>query len=235
VDGLFEATLKVDTGKAGGRGVVIAEAMGVEGRGDINLSCMEDPPLLRSFNTTCGGDRATTVFEWFPVIGAMQHWVDLSLFDNGFIDQTYLSRPAAIPYPQEQVTWPGLISGLVHYWRVSALTPDGWLISGTGRFVPCSGPALLGVSHSCLDGVTAEAAFHFAPAAPPGVAAWLDLTIFDNGFAAGSFLGFGPLHGQQQNVVVQGVLANVNHWWRVDNLIDGTWTPSETGHFNLAC
>src|SRR5215213_5329210 len=80
-----------------------------------------DPPVLRGLSADCSGDLATVTFDWFPVAGAVQYWVDLSLLDNGFAEGTFLGLPSNA----ERLTWAGLLPGLAHYWRVSALTPDG--------------------------------------------------------------------------------------------------------------
>jgi hypothetical protein len=89
------------------------------------------------------------------------------------------------------------------------------------------------VSASCPDvpGGTAGVTFTW-DTVPGAVLQWLDISLVDNGFAPGTFLGAGPLPPGQKSLTWAGILPGFTHYWRVNSLMpDGTWRPSETGVF----
>ncbi len=63
---------------------------------------------------------------------------------------------------------------------------------------------------------------------------WLDLSLFNNGFAPGSFLGGGPLASGQNTLVWDGLLSNTPHYVRVNTLTSLGWEASTTSVFNTA-
>jgi hypothetical protein len=81
--------------------------------------------------------RAVITFTWQPRAGALVQWLDLTLYNNDVVWGTFLgSGPHAAA--TSTITWPGILPGLPHYWRVNALMPDGtWQPSETGVFYPC--------------------------------------------------------------------------------------------------
>lgn len=63
---------------------------------------------------------------------------------------------------------------------------------------------------------------------------WLDLSLYNNGFAPGTFLGAGPMASSQNTLVWDGLLANTTHFLRVNTLTSNGWEPSVTVSFNTA-
>jgi hypothetical protein len=89
------------------------------------------------------------------------------------------------------------------------------------------------VSASCPDvpGGTANVTFTW-DTVPGAIIQWLDISLVDNGFRPGTFLGAGPLPSGQKSLTWSGILPGFTHYWRVNSLMpDGTWRPSETGVF----
>jgi inhibitor of cysteine peptidase len=126
-----------------GSATITARADNVHGQAYIRFGpCPDVAGLrLRCISVKCpesAGDLTTVTFTWTPVPGARFQWVDLSLYDNGFQDGSYLATGPLVE-GQAGLTWPGLIPGFTHYWRVTALMPDGsWVVSETGSFIPCT-------------------------------------------------------------------------------------------------
>ncbi len=60
---------------------------------------------------------------------------------------------------------------------------------------------------------------------------WIDLSLFDNQFAPGTFLGTGPLPAGQESVVWNGLLPATWHFARVNTLTSGGWVASKTMFF----
>jgi len=91
-------------------------------------------PSLRTPTYTCtGAGRASVTFRWAAGSPAGNQWLDLSLFNNGFLPSTFLGAGPLFPAAQE-VTWPGILANTVHFYRVNALI-WGWNPSETGTFV----------------------------------------------------------------------------------------------------
>jgi hypothetical protein len=219
---------------SGGIATIRAEALGSSGQADVAVACNSQPAHLGFPNAVCvGGGRANVTFPWTPTAGATEQWLDLSLFDNGFASGTYLA--ARMDGTQSSLTWNGLLTGLPHYWRVTSLTAEGWLFSQTGAFVPCGDPEVRGINYACTGGGQASVTFFWAASTPPGYSQWVDLSVFNNGFAGGTFIGAGPFHVSAQQVTWSGILANVTHYWRVNNFSSDGWHDSSTGVFFAAC
>ena len=60
---------------------------------------------------------------------------------------------------------------------------------------------------------------------------WIDLSIFDNGFAGGTFIGAGPFPVWIGEFTWTGLRPNTTHYWRVNSLVGGSWLPSRTYPF----
>lgn len=176
---------------------------------------------------------ANATFHWIPAQGAIWVWVDVSLTDHfalgSFIGIGPLSGAAS------EATLNGLQPNRVHYWRVNALTPQGWVTSEVKAFVPCGRPQPLTPTYTCTGGGRATIHFSWAPASPPGFNQWVDLSVFNNNFAAGTFLGAGPFQPWAYSLSWPGVLANVVHYWRVNTSSVLGWNTSETRSFIALC
>jgi hypothetical protein len=63
---------------------------------------------------------------------------------------------------------------------------------------------------------------------------WLDLSLADNGFAPGTFVGAGPVFGSSYTWT--GLLGGSRHYVRVNQyLSNGAWDTSETWVFTTQC
>lgn len=178
---------------------------------------------------------ADVTFSWTGPANVSAIYLDLSLFDNNFQDGTFIT--AVLPAGTTQFTWQGLLPGFAHFWRVTGQGNDGsWVMSNFGSFTPCGTQRLLGMSYVCTGNGRATVVFRWAPGSTAGILQYLDLTLFNNGFAPGTFLGAGPLPPTQQAVVWPGILANIVHYYRVNELgaVFG-WGPSATGTFVASC
>ena len=91
-------------------------------------------------------------------------------------------------------------------------------------------PVLAAPVISCVGGA-ASVTFSWSPVAGADVQ-WVDLSLFNNGFAGDSFVGFGPLNGTTNQIQWNGLAAGQTHWWRVSAGVPGIgWTFSRTGAF----
>lgn len=197
-------------------------------------------PSLGFPTSVCNGSfpfpsSADVTFTWSGPTNVSAIYVDLSLLDNNFADGTFVT--AVLTPGTTSFTWLGLAPGQPHFWRVTGQGLDGnWVMSDFGRFVPCGTQKLLGVSWVCTGSGRATVTFRWAPSSSPGFLQYLDLTLFNNGFAPGTFLGAGALAPSQQALVWPGILANIQHYYRVNNLTQFFgWGPSLTGTFVAAC
>jgi hypothetical protein len=219
---------------SGGLAVITATVGGATGSTAILVGCPVAPAVLQFPNTACVGfppSHANVTFQWQSAQGALFQFVDLSLSDH-FAPGTFLG--AGLSGAANQLTWNGLLPGRLHFWRVNALTPEGWVTSATGAFVPCGSPQLLAPTYTCIGGGRVTIHFRWAPSSPPAAVQWLDLTLFNNNFVFGTFLGAGPLPGTTSSLSWTGILANTPHFWRVNSLF-WTWFPSPTGSFIAFC
>src|SRR5688572_18088128 len=80
--------------------------------------------LSQSCSATTG--RVTVTFAWRNnEPDALQQWLDLSIFVNGWQDGTFLG---AGPFPASSTgfSWDGILSGITHYVRVNQQLPNGF-------------------------------------------------------------------------------------------------------------
>jgi hypothetical protein len=72
---------------------------------------------------------------------------------------------------------------------------------------------------------------------PGALQQWLDLSLFNNGWLTGTFLGAGPLAPATTDLVWSGLIPDAIHYVRVNQLEPGGfWDPSPTFFFQtLAC
>ena len=61
---------------------------------------------------------------------------------------------------------------------------------------------------------------------------WIDLSLFDNGFAPRTFIGLGPLDARASRFVWSGILPAARHFARVNTLTNRGWEPSQTLAFS---
>jgi len=83
---------------------------------------------------------------------------------------------------------------------------------------------------SSLHPGNAKATFNWIPGAG-GVVQYLDLSLFNNGFAAGTFVSVGPLPGDANTFVWDGMPSGAAYVFRVNTFDGSTWWPSTTGYF----
>jgi len=83
-----------------------------------------------------------------------------------------------------------------------------------------------------------EASFVFSwQAQAPWDEAWVDLSLFNNGFQPGTFLGYGPATPLDPKLPLngairwRGLIPGTVHYWRVNLRYGDTWYPSPTQTF----
>ena len=57
---------------------------------------------------------------------------------------------------------------------------------------------------------------------------WVDLSLSNNGFFPGTFVGLGPLAASQTSFTWDGILAGLTHFLRVNTLTAAGWSTSPT-------
>lgn len=60
---------------------------------------------------------------------------------------------------------------------------------------------------------------------------WIDLSLQDNGWRDGTFIGVGPLPGSDSSFLWVGLVGNSPHVLRINQLIGGSWDVSQTFRF----
>lgn len=207
-------------------GLALVLAMGGSTRG-----AAQSPPPPATVFQACSVAYPGSVavkFSWPETPGALHEWVDLSLFDNGFLPDTFLG---AGPFPPATTsfTWDSIAPGLPHFYRVNALYPDGWSVVATGSFVTgvCPKPEPT-ASHGGVTAVTCEGTwprvtFTWTPGG--GTSQWLDLAGSPEAMALGDFKGSGPFSGDTSSLRMV-IAPNYDYWWRVNTYSDAGWSPS---------
>ena len=188
-------------------------------------------PVLNLPSTNCDGATASVTFSWQPVSGQAQ-FVDLSLLDNGFQTGTFVGTgPLATSI--STYTWSGLTKATPHFWRVNTLTAGGWEVSEAGAFVPCGGPALRYGPITC-SGANAMVHFRWAPPSPAATTQWLDLSLNDNGFAQGTFVG-ASFEGNVDRMEWSSLEGGKTYYFRVNSLTSSGWISTFTASFTPTC
>lgn len=186
--------------------------------------------------------RVAVSFSWPRApAGVSAIWLDLSLSGEDFAPGTFAGvgplAPTATSY-----TWDGLSGGLLHYYRVNALSRDGWRQLAVGSFSSghCSSvnPVVQPIRQECVDGANTgrvRARFGWTPNLHNS-GQWLDLSVSDDPFAPGNFVAVGPLPAGISTYTWEGLAPNTAHFWRVNELVGGQWFTSQTGSFvTLPC
>ena len=130
--------------------------------------------ILNFPSTTCGGAATEITFNWVPIEGASEQWLDLSTQDNHFAPGTYAGYKLTPGLKTLSTTTIDATSP--HYWRINSKTLDGWVSSTLGQFVPCGGPQLLWGPTICQSFKFASVDFNWAPRADAIGYQWLELS-----------------------------------------------------------
>jgi hypothetical protein len=196
-------------------------------------------PLLNFPTSQCVGSfpfpsSANVTFSWTGPQNVSEVHLDLTQFDNNF--QTGTFATAVLSPGTTSFTWLGLTPGQAYQFRVVGVGLDGNNVSSDiVRFTPCGTQRLLILAYVCTGGGRATVTFRWAPTSSPALLQYLDLTLFNNNFAPGTFLGAGAMPPSQQDLIWPGILANVQHFFRVNELTVFGWGPSQTGTFIAFC
>jgi len=177
------------------------------------------------------GDVAVA-FQWQPAQAGWQ-WLDVSMIDGGFDPGTFASV-GPLPAGTSSYSWDALLPGQTYYVRVNTLGPGGWEPSETLEFVtgvcpPPPPPPPIVVSQQQFCSATPgkiTVSFQWTPSGRGPQ--WLDLSLSDNGFAAGTFATAGPLAATAGSFIWDGLLPGRTHFLRVNTLGPSGWEPSET-------
>jgi hypothetical protein len=110
---------------------------------------------------------------------------------------------------------------------------------GLSRSSAAAAVSELTVSQTCSTAIpgTVRVTFTWSGAAPGSPQTWVDLSLFNNGWQAGTFLGAGPLASTNTSFTWDGLLSNTEHYARVNQQLPvGNWDPSATFTFaTMAC
>jgi LPXTG-site transpeptidase (sortase) family protein len=99
--------------------------------------------------------------------------------------------------------------------------------------VEAVGGAALGHPVATCNGDRASLSFSWQPVSG-ATQQWLDLSLFDNNFAPGTYLPVGPLAAGTSSFTWAGILASPAHFWRINSLTPNGWVSSDLGSF-VAC
>lgn len=87
----------------------------------------------------------------------------------------------------------------------------------------------LATQQSCLGTGSARVTFSWQSVSQGAAQQWLDLSLSDNGWIPGTFLGAGPLGSTATSYTWDGLVAGRVHYVRVNQrLQSGAWDPSHT-------
>ena len=194
-------------------------------------------PIAYQQSCSTQSDRVNVVFLWVPSDQGSQ-WLDLSLADNGFAPRTFVGVGPLSPV-QDAFSWEGLLPGATHFVRVNTITPQGWV----------SGPAYAFTTRSCHAPASRPVLFEQHCGTTPGTVSvtlrwtpadegqeWVDLSVFNNGFAPGTYIGDGPLADGTDALVWSGLLERTSHTVRVNSVTAVGWHPGPPLQFTtMSC
>lgn len=194
-------------------------------------------PTLHFPRSHCqpGAFTSTVTFQWVPPTNAIEQWIHLSTQGDGFEPGTYRS---AGPFSGSTRTfeWRGIHTGEPHFWRVDAYTDEGWVWSEVGSFLPCDSAQMLEPIVDCF-GAHAAVTFQWVPhSGRHGLPEqWLDLSVYDNDFAPGTYLNAGPFFLHRGQYTWHGLLANVEHAYRIAMPTPAGWVISPAHYVTPSC
>ncbi|MPZ50137.1 MAG: hypothetical protein GEU75_12720 [Dehalococcoidia bacterium] len=118
--------------------------------------------------------------------------------------------------------------------RLAAILGSALILAGIVGFQPASAATSeLFITQSCLADGRLEVTFDWRGNNPAASQQWLDLSLFNNGWAPGSFLGAGPLDPSSQRLAWSGLQQGSVHFVRLNQLLAaGVWDPSPTFTFS---
>jgi len=192
-------------------------------------------------DTPAPGSVSVT-FSWVPSRRGEQ-WLNLSLSDNGFAADTFVGVG---PFPPEadSFVWGGLSPGVTYFLRINTHSPFGWEPSQTLAFVTatCASTESLVASQITVSAQGCETASPGSVSATLSWAPsrrgeqWLDISLFNNRFAPGTFVGIGPFPPETNRFVWSGLRPGLTHFLRINTRSPFGWEPSESIAFGTpAC
>ena len=160
---------------------------------------------------SCGETSAEVVFNWVPVDGAIEQWLDVSTQDNYFAPGTYTGYKLT---PGTKTLTATLSNpDAPYFWRVNSRTLDGWEESKQGQFVPCGGPQLLWGPTVCQSARFATVDFNWAPRADAIGYQWLELS--NDASFTGNVVRVGPLSLAAQSYTRGGFPVDERTYFRI--------------------
>ena len=93
--------------------------------------------------------------------------------------------------------------------------------------------ATLTLPSAACSGSTADVTFKWTPQVG-GSEQWVDISLADNGFQPGTFIGAGAFGSGVNSYTWTGITKGLVHYWRVNTLTAAGWIVSDTGSF-VAC
>ncbi len=203
--------------------MAVGSAFFAAARHEVNAAPASSP-LAYHQSCSARSDRVNVTFLWTPS-GQGTQWLDLSLSNNGFVPGTFVSVGSLSP-AQYAFSWEGLVQGAVHFLRVNTLTPQGWQPGPTYSFTTrtCQAAAsrpLLMEQHCGTTPGTVSVTLRWTP----GVEGqqWADLSLFNNGFKPGTYIGLGPIAAGTEALVWDGLLERTVHIARINTLTSVGW------------
>jgi hypothetical protein len=182
-------------------------------------------------NATCVDGKANVEFNWTPVAGDSDQWLEVSAFDNSFVNGTYRAIGPIAP-EHHTIIWEGLPDSYL-VWRISTNSPWGWLDSVTGHIPSCHFPVPLDPTYACGAG-KASVELQWRPLVG-GEGQYVDLSLTLNGFGEGTFVSSGRLPPELDGYVWGGLLPNQPHYYRINTASAAGWHASVTRSFVAVC
>jgi hypothetical protein len=202
------------------------------GPGENKAEAFPNADNVAVVSQACLSDGSVGINVAWTAYNQGGQWVDLTLFDNGFVPGTFIGL-GPLAAGQNSFIWEGIRPGLRHFLRINTLTGFGWQPSFTAAFFsrgdclpyPAGNASNVSVpSQSCLQNGRVAATMTWTPSGQ-GVQ-WADLSLFDNGFAPATFVGVGPMPPGQSSLTWDGLLPGYYHFLRINTGAPGGWAPS---------